>query len=181
MFAFLCWAFAAVIIGFLIYASLFSAVPLAFLIGGFLIACSYLGFLTVRYKRSRDWQHQRYKVRFGLTLLLYFIGFSAILSFFTSVENNLEFRARYEPYISADGRQRGYTFWYLDYPSNYERINSEDLNRYLNVSQPGSVRMIIKTTKDFGKLRAYSVEEVDGIPVNAAWWTGQPPWQRLRE
>jgi hypothetical protein len=181
VFAFLRWAFTALIIGFLIYASLFSAVPLILLLGGFLITVAYLGFLALRYKRSRDWQHQRYVARFVFALLLYFVCFLAIMSVFTSVESNLEFRARYEPYISSDGRQRGYTFWYIDYPTNYERINSEDLNRYLRFSQPGSVRLVIKTTKDFGKLRAYSVEEVDGIRVNAAWWTGQPPWQRLRE
>lgn len=39
--------------------------------------------------------------------------------------------------------------------------------------------MKLETVKDFGKLRAYSVEQVDGIRVNAGWIGGQPPWMKL--
>jgi hypothetical protein len=178
--AFIYWFFLALLVALLAYASLFSFIPAVFLSGGIAAGFAYLGFLAWRYRRDRVWEHSRYQFRFYAALFTYVFVFWTVIGIFTNVREQRRFWARYEPYAAADGRPLGYTFYYLDHPEAWERVNSADLNRHLEQTKPERVLMIIETTKDFGRLRGYSVQAVEGFAVNAAWSAGSPPWDELR-
>jgi hypothetical protein len=95
------------------------------------------------------------------------------------VKEQREFLARYEPYFHQ-GIAEGFTFYYLDHPGAYERIDSAELNKLLIEKHPERVRMVLEIVKDFGRLRAYTVRSVESIPVDQAWSPGNPPWEALR-
>jgi hypothetical protein len=174
------WVLLVLVIALLAYASLFSLFPFVFLAGGVLIGLMYSGFLTLRYRKSGNWEHSKFQFRFHGVLFTYIVVFWTVVGIFTNVKEQRQFWARYEPYVSADGNRRGFTFHYLDYPGAWERVDSAELTRYLDETQPERVRLIIETTRDFGKLRAYAVQGVEGFSVNEAWSGGNPPWDELR-
>jgi hypothetical protein len=113
------------------------------------------------------------------SIFVYVIVFWTTNGVFTNVKEDREFWARYEPYV-ADGVQHGYTFHYLDYANSYERVDSPDLNRYLEERKPEKVKLVLEIVKDFGKFRSYSVKSVETIHVNTTWTPGEPPWPALR-
>ena len=151
-----------------------------FLAGGLALVGGYVAFLALRYRRLKEWQHGRFQFRFSVAMFVYIVLFWTVIGLFTDVRSELEFAARHEPYFAADGLQHGYTFLYVDHPGSYERVNSAALNDYIRRVRPERVQLKLETIKDFGKLRAYSVEQVDGIRVNVGWIGGQPPWTQLR-
>jgi len=179
-FTFFYWSFLAFVIGLLVYASVFSLVPLLVLLGGIVTTLGYAAFLAIRFKRSGTWEHGRFRLRFHAILVLYIAAFWIVVSLFTNVREQHEFWARPEREAASDGRVRGYVLHYVDFPGSYERVNSTTLNRHLDDTRPSRVRMTIETTRDLGRLRAYSVESVDGIRVNDAWSGGSPPWDEIR-
>ena len=178
--AFIYWILLALIIALLAYLSFFSLIPFIFLAGGVAISLGYLGFLTTRYRQTRAWQHSAFRTRFFTALFTYIVVFWTVLGIFTNVREQRQFWARYEPYFADDGTRKGYTFHYLDYPGAWERVDSAQLNRYLETNHPDRVRVTLETTRDFGKLRGYAIQGVEGIAVNDAWSPGNPPWDILR-
>jgi hypothetical protein len=160
-------------------ASAFSVMPLVFLAGGAVLGLGYLSFLAYRKLRSGLWEHSTYKLRFGSAVFLYFVLYWTTVGVFTNVKETREFWVRSEPYLT-EGKQRGYTFYYLDYKNAYERIDSPKLNRYIEEKNPEKMKLVLEIVKDFGKLRAYSVHTVEAIPVNNTWIDGKPPWEVLR-
>lgn len=163
----------------LAYLSLFYIAPFAFLFGGAVIGFGYLGFLKWRKSRSGQWEHGTHQFRFVGTIIIYVMVFWTTAGIFTNVKTEKEFWARYEPYV-ADGVQRGYTFHYLDYANCYERVESPEVNRYIEEMKPEKVKLVLEIVKDFGKLRAYSVKRVESINVSRTWTGGEPPWPALR-
>ena len=114
------------------------------------------------------------------SVFLYVAVYWTTIGLFSNVKERREFVARYEPYI-ADGTAKGFTFYYVDYPGMYERIDSERLNTLLEEKRPERVRMVIEIVRDFGRLRAYTVRSVESIPVDQEWTPGSPPWDALRK
>jgi hypothetical protein len=178
--SFIYWFLLAALVALLAFASLYSIVPLAFLAGGIAIALIYVAVLGKRYRETGRWDHDQFQFRLHSVIFTYVVVFWTFIGLFTNNKTHREFYARYEPYIASDGRQTGYVFHYLDHPESYERVNSPDLNRYLEEKRPERVRMVLETVRDFGRLRSYSVAEIDGIAVNADWTAGMPPWEELR-
>lgn len=173
------WAILIPVVLLLAYASLFNIAPFVFLIGGAVLGFGYLAFLRYRKKRSGVWEHSTHQFRFVGSIFVYVILFWTTSGVFTNVREDRAFTARYEPYFT-NGTPHGYTFYYLDYANSYERIDSPDLNRYIQEKNPQTVKLVLEIVKDFGKLRAYSVKTVDAIPVNETWLDGAPPWPALR-
>jgi hypothetical protein len=174
------WSFLILGSVLLAYLSPFSLSPLIFLAGAFAFGAAYFSFLSYRRGRSGVWEHKAYQSGFVSKFLVYVMVFWTTNGLFTNVKEQREFQARYEPYIEG-GSQRGYTFYYLDYEGSYERIDSPELNALISQKNPGRVRMVLETVKDFGRLRAYSVRSVESIPVDKAWTDGNPPWTALRK
>jgi hypothetical protein len=174
------WSVLILVVILLVYASLFSVVPFAFLLGGAVLGFGYLAFLYWRRRRSGVWEHSTYQFRFVGSVFVFVILFWTTAGVFMNVKQEKEFWARYEPYVT-NGVQKGYTFYYLDYANTYERVDSPDLNRYLQEKKPEKVKLVLEIVKDFGKLRAYSVKSVETIHVNTTWAGGEPPWPALRE
>ena len=173
------WIAVIAVVVFLAYASLFNLAPFVFLIGVAIIGFGYLAFLSYRKRRSGVWEHKTHQFRFAGTVFIYVILFWTVLGIFTNEKEQREFWARYEPYVT-NGAQHGYTFYYLDYAKSYERVDSPTLNRYLEEKKPEKVKLVLEIVRDFGKLRAYSVQTVEAIPVNNTWAGGDPPWAALR-
>lgn len=164
----------------LAYVSLFNVAPFAFVLVGAVLGLGYLAFLSWRRRRSGVWEHSTYQYRFFGSLFVYVILFWTTSGVFTNVKQDREFWARYEPYVT-NGAQHGYTFYYLDYANCYERVDSPDLNRYLEEKKPEKVKLVLEIVRDFGKLRSYSVKSVETIHVNTTWIGGEPPWPVLRK
>jgi len=173
------WSILILVVFLLAYSSLFYIAPFAFLIGGAAIGFGYLAFLTLRKRRSGVWEHSTHQYRFVGSIFVYVILFWTTSGVFTNVKEDREFWARYEPNVT-DGTPHGYTFYYLDYPNCYERVDSPDVNRYLEKQKPEKVKLVLEIVRDFGKLRSYSVKSVETIHVNTAWIGGEPPWPALR-
>lgn len=173
------WVFFVGIVLVLAYASLFNLTPLVFLIAGGVLGFGYLAFLSYRKRQSGVWEHSKYQQRFVGSVFLLVIIFWTTVVLFSNIKEPREFWARYEPYIS-EGKQRGYTFYYLDHANSYERIDSPALNKYIEDRNPGKVKLVLEIVRDFGRLRAYSVKSVDAIAVNKEWIDGEPPWSVLR-
>ena len=163
------WSFLVLLAILLAYISPFGLYHLIFLAGGFIV---FLASRRVRLSSSR--------VQFLGSVFIYVAVYWTTIGVFSNVKERREFVARYEPYVQA-GNPEGYTFYYLDYPGFYERINSADLNKLLVEKRPSQVRMVIEIVRDFGRLRAYSVRSVEGIPVDQSWNGGNPPWDVLRQ
>lgn len=174
------WSFLSLVSILLAYLSPFSLSPLIFLAGVFVFGAVYLGFLSYRRGRSGIWEHKTHWSSFVGSFLLYVVVFWTTNGLFTNVKDQREFQARYEPYLEG-GSQHGYTFYYLDYEGSYERIDSPELNALIAEKNPGRVRMVLETVKDFGRLRAYTVRSVESIAVDKAWTDGSPPWADLRK
>jgi len=164
----------------LAYISPFNLTPIIFLGGAFVLAGGYFSFLSHRRRRSGVWEHSTHQFRFVGSLMLYIMVYWTTVGLFTNKKEQREFLARYEPYIQ-EGRQHGFTFYYLDYSGSYERIDSPELNKLIAEKNPERVRIVLEVVKDFGKLRAYSVRSVESITVDKAWTDGNPPWAALRE
>lgn len=173
------WSFLILVSLILAYVSPFSLTPLVFLGGAIVLTVGYFSFLSYRRKRSGDWEHSRYQVKFVGSVLLYVMIFWTTVGLFINVREQREFLARYEPFVQ-DGSQHGFTFYYLDYEGSYERIDSPELNRFIAEKSPERVRMVLETVRDFGKLRAYTVLSVESIAVDKTWTDGNPPWAALR-
>jgi len=174
------WSTFILVVVLLAYASPFHLAPLAFLLGGVVLGLGYLGFLSWRKRRSGVWEHSTHQFRFVGSLFVYVILFWTTNGVFTNVKEDREFWARYEPYVT-EGTQHGYVFRYLDYANSYERVDSPDLNRYLEENKPEKVKLVLEIVRDFGKFRSYSVKSVETIHVNTAWTPGEPPWPALRQ
>ena len=174
------WSTLILAIILLAYASPFYVAPLVFLLGGAVLGFGYLAFLSWRKRRSGVWEHSTHQLRFVGSIFVYVILFWTTNGIFTNVKEDREFWARYEPYVT-NGTQHGYIFHYLDYANSYERVDSPDLNRYLEEKKPEKVKLVLEIVRDFGKLRAYSVKSVETIHVNTSWLGGEPPWPALRE
>jgi len=173
------WAFLVLVVLVLAYITPFGFLPLVFLAGGAVLGFGYMSFLSFRRRRSGVWEHGTYQFRFVGSIFFYVALFWTTVGIFDNVKEKREFVARYEPYIQ-DGQQHGYTFYYVDHADCYERIDSPDLNQYLREKNPERVRLVLEIVKDFGRLRAYSVQTVESIPVTVAWLGGSPPWAVLR-
>ena len=93
-FTFFYWSFLAFVIGLLVYASVFSLVPLLVLLGGIVTTLGYAAFLAIRFKRSGTWEHGRFRLRFHAILVLYIAAFWIVVSLFTNVREQHEFWAR---------------------------------------------------------------------------------------
>jgi hypothetical protein len=158
------WSFLILLAIFLAYISPFGLYHLIFLAGGVIVV-----FLS-----------RRIRVSFLGSVFVYVAVYWTTIGVFSNVKERREFFARYEPYVHA-GKPEGYTFYYLDYPGFYERVDSADLNKLLEDKRPSQVRMVLEIVRDFGKLRAYSVRSVEGIPVDQNWSGGNPPWDVLRQ
>jgi len=153
----------------LAYVSPFGLYHLVFLAGAGVLALVYR-LLIPRSQR-----------RFGIvSVFLYVAVYWTTVGVFSNVKERREFQVRYEPYVH-EGNAEGYTFFYVDYPGAYERIDSEELNKLLVEKKPEKVRMVLETVKDFGRLRAYTVRSVESIPVDKEWTSGSPPWEELRK
>jgi hypothetical protein len=174
------WSILILVTILLAYMSPFNIAPLAFLLGGAVLGIGYLAFLSWRKRRSGVWEHGTHQFRFVGSVFVYVILFWTTNGVFTNAKQEREFWARYEPYIK-DGTRQGYTFHYLDYSNAYERVDSPDLNRYLEEKKPQKVRLVLEIVRDFGKFRSYSLKSVETIHVNKAWIPGEPPWPALRE
>lgn len=169
--------FAAILLA---YLTPFSLVPVAFVGAAILFALGYTLFLGYRRRRSGIWEHGKYKVAFIGSIIVFVMTFWTTVGLFSNVKEQREFLTRYEPYVDA-GAMRGYTFYYLDFPGKYERIDAPELNQFLTEHRPDRVRMVLEVVRDFGRLRAYSVKSVESIPVDKFWTEGDPPWEALRE
>jgi hypothetical protein len=176
--SFIYWLLFALVVALVAYASLLSLTPLIFLFGGILLGLSYAAFLYVRYRSSGRWLHSRFQFRFYAALFTYIVLFWTTIGLLVDIEQRV-FWARYEPYLEG-GTQMGFTFHYLDHPGAWERVNSPELNRYLEASRPERVRLIVEVRRDLGRLRDYSLRGVDGYAVSAGWSPGNPPWEELR-
>ena len=174
------WSFLIVAAILLAYVSPFDVAPIVFLAGAILFAAAYFLFLCFHRRRSGAWEHSRYQIRFIGSVLVYVMIYWTTIGLFSNVKERREFTARYEPYMQG-GNQRGYTFFYLDYPENYERIDSPELNTLIRETNPERVQIVLEVVRDFGRLRAYTVRSVQSIPVDKAWTDGNPPWEVLRE
>jgi hypothetical protein len=163
----------------LAYGSLFYIAPFAFLFGGAVICLGYLAFLKWRQGRSGQWEHTTHQSRFVGTIVVYVMVFWTTSGIFTGVKQEKNFWARYEPYVT-NSVQQGYTFYYLDHANSFERVDSSELNRYLEEKKPEKVKLVLEIVKDFGKLRAYTLKRVDSINVSRSWTGGEPPWPVLR-
>lgn len=164
----------------LAYVSPFHLAPLVFLLGGLVLGGGYLAFLSWRKRRSGFSEHGIHQSRFVGSIFVFVIVFWTTNGVFTNVKEDREFWARYEPYV-MDGTQHGYVFHYLDYANSYERVDSPDLNRYLEEKKPEKVKLVLEIVRDFGRFRSYSVKSVETIHVNTAWTPGEPPWPALRK
>ena len=164
----------------LAYISPFNVAPILFLAGGVFFGLWYYVFLVIRRRRSSVTDIVGNQTRFVGTVLVYVMAFWTTTGLFSNVKEQREFLARYEPYVE-DGRQQGYTFFYLDYAGSYERIDSVELNKLISEKSPDRVRMVLEVVKDFGRLRGYTVRSVESIPVDKAWIGGSPPWEALRQ
>jgi hypothetical protein len=173
------WGFLVLAAILLAYLSPFNLAPISFLAGALLVLGGYFLFLSYRRRRSGSWEHSIYQFRFVGSVLLYVMVFWTTIGLFTNVKEQREFLASYEPYVQ-EGRQKGYTFYYLDHAGFYERIDSPELNALIAEKRPERVRMMLELVSDFGKLRAYTVRSVESIPVTMAWTDGNPPWEALR-
>jgi len=174
------WSILILVIIALAYVSPFHLAPLVFLLGGLALGGGYLAFLSWRKRRSGVSEHSIHQSRFVGSIFVYVIVFWTTNGVFTNVKEDREFWARYEPYVT-DGTQHGYVFHYLDYSNSYERVDSPDLNRYLEEKKPEKVKLVLEIVRDFGKFRSYSVKSVETIHVNTAWTPGEPPWPALRK
>jgi len=163
------WSFLILLAILLAYISPFGLYHLIFLAGGFIV---FVISRRVRLASSR--------VQFLGSIFIYVAVYWTTIGVFSNVKERREFPARYEAYLH-DGKTEGYTLYYLDYPGFYERIDSVDLNRMLEEKRPTQVRMAIEIVRDFGRLRAYTVRSVEGIPVDQSWTGGNPPWDVLRK
>jgi hypothetical protein len=163
------WSFLILLAILLAYGSPFGLYHLIFIAGGVVV------FLVARHPR---WGHSRTQL-LG-SVLVYVAVYWTTVGLFSNVKEQREFLARYEPYL-PEGNPQGYTLHYLDYPGFYEHVDSPDLNKLLADKQPTQVRMVVETVRDFGRLRAYTVRSVEGIPVDQTWTGGNPPWAALRE
>jgi hypothetical protein len=174
------WSFLILVAILLAYISPFTLVPLVFVGASAVLGFGYLLFLRHRRRHSGAWEHSRYQARFFGSLIVFVMTYWTTVGLFTNVKEQREFLVRPEPYVQ-NGNQHGYTFYYLDYAGYYERIDSQELNRFLSEHNPGRVRMVLEVVRDFGKLRAYSVRSVESIAVDKDWTDGNPPWAALRE
>jgi hypothetical protein len=174
------WSLLILVAIFLAYISPFSLVPLVFLVGSGALGFGYMLFLGRRRRRSGVWEHSKYQSRFFGSLIVFVMTYWTTVGLFSNVKEQREFLARYEPYIQ-DGKQHGYTFYYVDHAGYYERIDSPELNRFLAEHNPDRVRIVLEVVRDFGKLRSYSVRSVETIEVDKSWMDGNPPWDALRE
>lgn len=173
------WSLLILVAILLAYISPFNLAPLVFLAGGFLLALGSLAFSGNRRRKSGVRERGVNQTRFIGSILVYVMTFWTTIGMFSNVKEHREFWARYEPYVQ-EGTRRGYTFFYLDHAGNYERIDSPELNQLLTERNPEKVRMVLEVVKDFGKLRAYSVQTVESIAVDKYWTDGNPPWDVLR-
>jgi hypothetical protein len=163
------WSFLILLAILLAYASPFGLYHVLFLAG------AGVAFLLWRFTRAH---HS--KVQLLGTMFVYVAVYWTTIGLFSNVKVQREFLARYEPYLHQ-GSAEGFTFQYVDYPQSYERIDSPELNKLLAEKHPQQVRMIVETVWDFGRLRAYTVRSVEGIPVDQEWTSGNPPWEALRQ
>ena len=173
------WSFLILVSLILAYASPFNISPLVFLAGAIVLTVGYFCVLSYRRRHSGVWEHNQHQIKFIGSMLLYVMIFWTTVGLFANVREQREFLARYEPFVQ-DGRQSGYTFYYLDHAGSYERIDSPELNKFIAEKSPERVRMVLEIVKDFGKLRAYTVRSVESIAVDKAWTDGNPPWAALR-
>jgi hypothetical protein len=174
------WSILVLVVMLLASVSLFYIAPFAFLFGGAVLGLGYLAFLKWRKSRSGQWEHSIHQYRFVGTIIIYVMVFWTTSGIFTNKKREKEFWARYEPYVT-NGVQHGYTFHYIDHANSYERVDSPEVNRYIEEKKPEKVKLVLEVVRDFGKLRAYSVKRVESINVNSTWTGGEPPWPALRE
>ena len=173
------WSFLVLLAILLAYATPFGLYHFVFLGGGLILFVGYTVFLKRRERVSGIWEHDRYRISFFGTLIVWVVVYWTTIGLFSNQKELREFRARYEPYVDQ-GNAQGYLFYYLDYEGSYERINSPELNRLIEQKRPPQVRMVLEIVKDFGRLRAYTVRSVERIPVDKEWTAGSPPWAALR-
>ena len=176
---YLYWSVLVLGAGALAYISPFNLAPIVFIMGAIVLGVWYFLFLLLR-RRSTGPDPVGNQTRLIGSVLIYVMVFWTTTGLFSNVKEKREFWASYEPYVNA-GRQQGYTFFYVDYAGNYERIDSPELNRLIGEKSPDRVRMVLEVVKDFGRLRAYTVRSVESIPVDKAWIDGNPPWEALRQ
>jgi hypothetical protein len=160
---------------------MFSVIPIIYLGALAAAALAYLLLLLVIRKRNGLWLHYKYAFRFWSFVGLFSVLYWGAIAFFTGVEREHVFLARYESFAVSGSGRKAYRFRYVDYPESSETVYSEELSRYLEEAAPEHVRLILITTWDFGYLRAYHLQKVDHIDVNAGWSNGQPPWDVLRQ
>jgi predicted membrane channel-forming protein YqfA (hemolysin III family) len=163
------WSFLILAAILLAYGVPFGLYHLAFIAGAAVVVGLY--FLMFAPPRPR-WG--------AASVFLYVAVFWTTIGVFSNVKERREFLARYEPYVH-DGAVKGFTFYYVDYPGTYERIDSAALNKLLDEKRPERVRMVVEIVRDFGRLRAYTVRSVESIPVDQEWTSGKPPWDALRK
>ena len=174
------WSFLILTAILLAYLSPFNIAPIIFLAGAILFTGGYILLSFLFHSRSGPAQQGQRPIRFIGSVLVYVMVFWTATGLFSNAKELRKFTARYEPHVEA-GVQRGYTFYYLDYPGSYERIDSPELNKLIRETSPQQVQIVLEVVKDFGKLRAYTVRSVESIPVDKEWTGGNPPWEALRE
>ena len=174
------WSFLIFTAILLAYLSPFDIAPVVFLAGAVLFAGGYFVLSSLRRGQPDPAQHSQNQIRFIGSILIYVMVFWTTTGLFSNVKEQRAFPARYEPYVEA-GVQRGYTFYYLEHPGSYERIDSPELNKLILEKSPQEVRMVLELVKDFGKLRAYTVRSVESVSVDKDWASGSPPWEALRQ
>ena len=112
-------------------------------------------------------------VKVAVEILLLIASLTVVASwFFVGVERTVthEMRWTYGRGESVRG-QREIFLIYTEHPYYYERFHSEDLARYLESLGGETVPVTFKVTRDFGKVRGYSIHEVGQWTGRGKGWT----------
>ncbi len=113
---------------------------------------------------------------------VYLVLFWTVIGVFTSVDREVEFEATWR--TEGAFTPRKLVFDYVGHPGCREIVRARDLEAKLAGREGETVRLTLGLTFDFGDLRGYHVQKVDGVVVNGrsdgeGWIGGNPPWDAL--